>query len=547
MAKTEKVKNRKLRRRVRRTSAIILLITSIIVAAIPVPENAAAPGDPTPAAPDRNEDDYTYDVDAVADSIDTSNGISLVKGNAREYEAYMVVESGGTYIYQWQFKYFLKELDIGAGNVSVISAYNPTYINQNLDMPNSVPTEYELITLEQYNKFIDKRVVGASDFGQNGNEGYVIELVSPTDTATTSGYNPVTGSSARIRFSNVDIVKKYFPDAFNAYQSEYNAYLEAHKDDPDPSLGAPTRRFDFGGLSSDKLLEYYCDTSVSSLDENVFLKGFALQVVSNRTDSTPDNPVAVQAYIPKAIEGQIQNTGLFSVDSNGFVCGASTPSIGAIGNEAFKNVRNVGTLSLPKDVKYIGDNAFEDSFITSLTAHGLIGIGNSAFKNCGSLASVTVKGDAVSSSLSVIGTEAFRGADILTEFEMPTSLTEIGPGAFAYCKTLKSIKFESGGHRECKIDKYAFYDCPALSEVDWNDGSASITKIEKAAFAMSSSMGSMETFRFPEGSSSSGLTLEDCILAGRGALENVYIPASSYGRATLVTFPEKTFLNCYAL
>ena len=53
MAKTEKKKNRKLRRRIRRTTAVILLITSIIVAAIPVPENVAAPGDPTTPDPDR--------------------------------------------------------------------------------------------------------------------------------------------------------------------------------------------------------------------------------------------------------------------------------------------------------------------------------------------------------------------------------------------------------------------------------------------------------------------------------------------------------------
>ena len=46
MTKTDKKKNRKLRRRVRRTSALILLITAIIVAAIPVPENVAAPLSP---------------------------------------------------------------------------------------------------------------------------------------------------------------------------------------------------------------------------------------------------------------------------------------------------------------------------------------------------------------------------------------------------------------------------------------------------------------------------------------------------------------------
>ena len=40
----KKKANRKVKRQIRRTSAIVLLITAIIVAAIPVPENVAAPG-----------------------------------------------------------------------------------------------------------------------------------------------------------------------------------------------------------------------------------------------------------------------------------------------------------------------------------------------------------------------------------------------------------------------------------------------------------------------------------------------------------------------
>ena len=60
MAKTEKKKNRRLRKRVRKTSAIVLLVTSIVVAAIPVPENTAAPTTARAGGSTIDADRYDY-------------------------------------------------------------------------------------------------------------------------------------------------------------------------------------------------------------------------------------------------------------------------------------------------------------------------------------------------------------------------------------------------------------------------------------------------------------------------------------------------------
>ena len=138
MAKTEKKKNRKLRRRIRRTTAIILMITSIIVAAIPVPENAAAPtGGVAPLNDaDRTPDHYDYDVDAAGSDYVNFNdsGLSLSSTAATE-PAYTVIESGGNYIYQWQFKYYTAAAAVTGGVKSaIVKEYNPTYRADNVDM-----------------------------------------------------------------------------------------------------------------------------------------------------------------------------------------------------------------------------------------------------------------------------------------------------------------------------------------------------------------------------------------------------------------------------
>ena len=106
MAMTEKKKNRRLRKRVRKTSAIMLLVTSIIVAAIPVPENVAAPTATAASTdPNRQAPAYEYDENKIIDLSDAElfPGINLDASTVDSndmYRGYSVFEFDGNYISQ---------------------------------------------------------------------------------------------------------------------------------------------------------------------------------------------------------------------------------------------------------------------------------------------------------------------------------------------------------------------------------------------------------------------------------------------------------------
>ena len=125
--------------------------------------------------------------------------------------------------------------------------------------------------------------------------------------------------------------------------------------------------------------------------------------------------------------------------------------------------------------------------------------------------------------MKTIGTEAFQGS-ALTDFEIPCTVEQIAPGAFASCASLSKVTMAKGTHNPCVIEKFAFYDCAALSTVDWGDGVAAVYELGKAAFAMPSGAGSMTSFTFPEGSTAHKLKLGDYILAGRGELAEAFMP-----------------------
>ena len=97
---------------------------------------------------------------------------------------------------------------------------------------------------------------------------------------------------------------------------------------------------------------------------------------------------------------------------------AAMASINKIGDYAFHNCANIGSLTIPGNVRSIGAAAFESSGISGLIlSEGLETIGNAAFNNCASLS-----GD---------------GDGILT---IPSSVTEIGKSAF---NSYESQTFES--------------------------------------------------------------------------------------------------------
>lgn len=502
---------RRLKRTVRRSLAAVLMITAIAVAAIPVPENYAESGAggssssstvPVPAK-------YTYPGDSspIREICSDSYKPGSTPGSTTTiYSAKIITPlSDGSYQLDWQFKFFLKE--VSGSQKGIICEYNNTYQQDTVVLNPNVIYEYDTIEEDDYKKWYEGN---GTESGKNVKE-YVVD-----------GIPDLTNE-------NDIFLNEYFPEAYQKYVTDYADY--ERKLAGGVTLDPPEKLVrKVGDLSADQKLKYYCDQNGR--------KGYKLAKVIDSASSVGVNQIV---YIP---QGNVSE----DTDDQGF-CVISRSSIIGIGDEAFKGTKNVYYLTVPKEIKYIGISAFEDSFIKEIAFYNVENISDRAFKNCSQLTKVSM-----GEGTTTIGTEAFYGSGLIS-VEFPQSIAEIGPGAFAYCESLQKIDLSKITTSPAKIDEYAFYNAIALNEVNVMKASSpnvtvNIDTILDGAFAVSSGVvGSMKSFTFPSKISKAydGKTgFGDCVLAGRTNLETVVMPAD-FGRANEAKVPDNTFYNCYNL
>ena len=118
-----------------------------------------------------------------------------------------------------------------------------------------------------------------------------------------------------------------------------------------------------------------------------------------------------------------------------------TYNVTSIGESAFENCENLGSVTLPE---------------------GLESIGISAFEGCSNLASINIP-----SSVTEIGEYAFSICEKFSSVTLPDGLKTIGEGAFYYCEKLASITIPSS---VTSIGEYAFGDCPLLASISVDAG-----------------------------------------------------------------------------
>ncbi len=156
----------------------------------------------------------------------------------------------------------------------------------------------------------------------------------------------------------------------------------------------------------------------------------------------------------------------------------------AIGQAAFYDCKKLTNVTIPDSITTIGDKAFDGCIIKKLTAPaGLLTdiskytletaiitsgeeIPEDAFKDCKELTSVTLP-----NSITSIGDQAFEGCNKLTNVNLPDSLTSIGRFAFEDCTSLTSITLPDS---LTSIGSSAFYGCRNLANLNLPNGVTSI-------------------------------------------------------------------------
>ena len=129
-----------------------------------------------------------------------------------------------------------------------------------------------------------------------------------------------------------------------------------------------------------------------------------------------------------------------------------------IGAGAFINCSTLQTVSLSSNLTKIGENAFENTGLTSVSLPASVSeIETKAFKNT-KLTSVTLP-----AGLTEIASEAFSGCTKLTTVSWPAGLTAISDSAFDGCTKLTSVVLPASVTR---IEGCAFDGCTKLNTLE---------------------------------------------------------------------------------
>lgn len=595
MAKKAPVKKtkRRLKRSVRRSLAAVLMVTSIAVAAIPVPENYAddgynMPGTGSARALDKDvhadavAKNFNYDVDdadrdttgAIATWADNNlNKFVIATGddagklnesliwdrydpnaaagsdngssaNPATYASMVVRDVDGEKTLAWQFMYYVRNIQgstLGTGPRGVICIYNGEYMAEKVDLPMVLNTKYYTVEQEIFRNFFEgKRPNGTELDGGNGSMWGNTYVDCRPDKEYTYTYNDYkTGIYADDETKYV--LETYFAgdlanqkQIYKRYDDSYDQATGNYGEDESLKNSVLTKKpLEIQDPSLQR--QFYCE-------HDLVLKRqaapYSLVAVNNQS---PQNEKGGIIYVA---QGGQPGLDYYNDDAGYLVEQRANHLICGIGASAFKGNDRIQNLELPSMISFIGDHAFEGaSLIKEINIANASFIGNQAFKDCGSLGKVII-----GEGTNTIGAECFYNTAV-DSIKLPSTTQDIGYGAFAYCSKLASIDLNSIT-QSCKIRDFAFYECPALKDVKMQN--AQIASIGKGAFACTG--GDALTFEFPlemtsyEGNGTGANrknTIGDFMFAGRVNLQSVVFP-EKYGRTetTQVKLPDNMFHEC---
>lgn len=586
MSKKTPVKKskRRLKRSVRRSLAAVLMITAIAVAAIPVPENAAA-GDDSGTASQDTHTVYSYaelktgrsDADGSEINDAALSGLFDEEANQKamleKYVNYLddpdnpdnpsitvekslkIFDNGSEDELTWEYKYY------ESGSNVVLCDYNDRYPRGKVDLEPAPYIEYFKVSAADFNKYFDEK--GGTTIKS---DTLTIQMdVDPYEKEVTYSYNDYKNQATFELSGDAEFFRNYAQTAFDLQTAAYKQYdtdyaswekeksaYESANSGSTYDKQAPTKPADLKGTMSSIIgndsagrLKFFCDHCKTLA---TYGTGYTLKAVRDTTgdddetggttgdDDETGSTTGDATYAYVAYGGTPTQPGVINV--NGYMVTRQGKYVSAIGKHAFKDVGNVENITLPALVHYIGDEAFiHCNSVTTLHIENVELIGNRAFQSCNNLSTITM-----GSGVKQIGVECFEGCANLSNITFSPNTAKIGAGAFANCKSLSVLNLNNIVE-PCEIGAAAFYDCAALTEVSM--AASPVTKIGDSAFACISG-DRLTQFTFPADIADSQDSLGNRLFCNRAALKTVVFP-KNYGRNKSVTIPESMFHGCSQL
>ncbi len=570
---------RHMKKQARRTIAGVIMASAIVVAALPVKEIEASNTKINENADTRTA---TLDYDAASAAspdIDFPGFTSLDPSGQTTSTSYVVRQlSDGTWSWDWQFKYYVATVagSDGSSTGAIISEYNSTYPEVAITLNNHAYTDYFTYTTDQFSAFYSTG---------KGSETHTVTYEEWLDKKSGSSA-PNVDWFVKYNKENYDIFAQACQEYYDAknqydidlvnYNNEHAAWVTDHsnwqtkKDAYDAWVAAgsdpatkpeepgdepqepqpPTEPVKPSAINcvpatdfdNDKKCTFICDI----LHEEGTLHGSGYKLISvadNVTD--PTSPVTKFIYMAQGgiPDGDATNDpkGFLVHELSKSILGIASCTYDAEGNPSgsFANISNVKTLTLPEEIKYIGNGAFQNSFIESVTFTNVRDVGNRAFKDCGQLSQVTLD-----NATTGIGKEAFYNCDKLTRVDFTENMGTVGFGAFADCAKLSTVDMNPIT-ANCDIAPYAFYDDYMLSSFDMGESSG-VKNIGEAAFAVSSvpSGGWTDVVLPSQITGAPNNELGDLLFAGRNNIKSVEFPKNYANGTTAIEIPSSMFKGC---
>lgn len=132
-------------------------------------------------------------------------------------------------------------------------------------------------------------------------------------------------------------------------------------------------------------------------------------------------------------------------------------NITEIGEDAFKNCKNLRSVTLPKNITEIPNGIFDGCIYLEevLNMDSLTSIGDRAFRECESLTNLNLP-----QTLETIGKQAFKSCSSLKELKLGSNIKSIGKEAFKDCVECEKI---SANNYIDKLEDKLFYGCESLT------------------------------------------------------------------------------------